>query len=166
MCVGLFSNDSIRSMYKIAGIKGLLEGGSDIRILWPCVKDFLSFDFIKNNPHDFYEIMKHYFESENTYIDELIPFLKSVITIANEENNTFPSVMDSDELRSNVNNLLTKALNSPQGKSVDLLIVLCGIEKRKSIGYKLLNEIEPLLTEDTRILVVHKILIRSIMIVR
>ena len=153
----LFSNDSIRSMYKIAVIKGLLEGGTDIGILWPFVKNFLTFDFIKSNPHDFYEIMKYYFKSENTYIDELIPFLISVITIANGENRTCPSVMSSDELSNNVNRLLTKALNSPQGKSAELLIELCGIEERKSIGYKLLNEIEPLLTEDIRILVVHNI---------
>ncbi len=155
--IRLFSNGTILPMYKIAGIKGLLEGGIDIGLLWPCVKNFLTLDFVKNNPHDFYEIMKHYFESENTYINELIPFLKAVIAIKDGENHAHPSVPDSDELRGNVNSLLTKAINSPQGKSVDLLIKLCGIDKRKTSGYQLLNEIEPSLTEDIKLLVVHKI---------
>lgn len=120
----LFSNNSILPMYKIAGIKGLLEGGIDICLLWPCVKKFLALDFVKNNPHDFYEIVKYYFESENISINELIPFLRSVIAITDGENHAYPSVPGSDELGGNVNSLLTKALNSPQGKSVDLLINL------------------------------------------
>ena len=155
--VRLFSNDSILPMYKIAGVKGLLEGGIDIGLLWPYVKKFLALDFIKNNPHDFYEIMKYYFESENTFINELIPFLRSIVAITDEVYHACPSVPDSDELSTNVNNLLTKALNSPQGKSVDLLIKLCGIDERKSCSYQLLNEMEPSLTEDLKILVVHKI---------
>lgn len=154
---GLFSNATIRQMYKIAGIKGLLEGGMDIGLLWPYVKKFLALDFVKNNPHDFYEILKYYFESENIFINELIPFLRSVIAITDGENHAYPSVPSSDELGENVNSLLTKALNSPQGKSVDLLIKLCGIDERKISAYQLLNEIEPSLTEDLKILVIHKI---------
>lgn len=153
----LFSNNSILPMYKIAGIKGLLKGGIDICLLWPCVKKFLALDFVKNNPHDFYEILKYYFESENIFINELIPFLRSVIAITDGENQAYPSVPSSDELGENVNSLLTKALNSPQGKSVDLLIKLCGIDERKISAYQLLNEIEPSLTEDLKILVIHKI---------
>lgn len=155
--IKMFSNESIQQMYKIAGIKGLLKGGIDIGLLWPCVKNFLTLNFIKSNPHDFYEIMNYYLEKKNSYINELIPFLKSVIAITDGGKNVYPSVTDSDELSDNVNNLFTKALNSPQGKSVDLLIRLCGINEYKSLGYQLLNEIEPSLTEDLRILVVHKI---------
>lgn len=153
----LFVTDSIKMMYKIEGAKGLLEGGMEPSIVWPFAKQFLDVKFVKNNPHDFTDIMRHYFIHDNKIIDEIVPFLRSVAILPEEDSNGYTPTVGSDELEKRVNGKLTKAMNSYQGRSIEILIKLCGIEQRKSFGYKLLNEMEPLITEDTRLLVVHYI---------
>ena len=152
-----FSDDSINLLYKIAGLKGLLDGGVELGLVWPYAKYFMSMEFIKSNPHDFTDIMQHYFKSDNVQIDELVPFLKAVAILPDEDSRICGSIPGRDDLENRVNRLLSKALNSHQGKSVDLLIQLCGIEQRRSYGYQLLNEIGPLITEDVRLLVAHNI---------
>lgn len=154
---GLFTNNSIKVLYKIEGVKGLLDGGMDIDVVWPYAKQFLDVDFVRNNPHDFTDIMQYYFEFDNEHIDEIVLFLKSVAILLEEERQGYNSMQGFDALEKRVNTKLTKALNSCQGKSVELIIKLCGIEQRKNYGYQLINEIEPLISEDTRLLVVHYI---------
>lgn len=152
----LFADDSIKTIYKIAGIKGLLEGGIEIGLAWPYVKQFMNIDFVKSYPHDFKEIIQHYLETENKYIDELAPFLMSVAILPNEDNHRHISLPEADGLKEGANSLLTKALNSYQGICVDLITKLCGIEQRKALGYQLINEIEDRISEDVRLFVVYK----------
>lgn len=153
----LFTDNSIRQIYKVAGIKGLLEGGVDLESIWPYAKHFMAIDFVMSNPHDFTEIMKYYLVSENEHISELVLFLKSIAILPDEEGKMYTSMPGSDELEGRVNSLLTKALNSHQGKCVDLLVNVCSLDKRRAYGYQLLNEIEPYISEDVRLLVIHKI---------
>ena len=153
----LFADDSIRQIYKVAGIKGLLEGGVDIESVWSYVKRFLTVDFVTSAPHEFENIVKYYLELENEHIDELVCFLKSVAILPDIDDKTYTSMPGSNELEGRVNTLLTRALNSHQGKCVDLLINLCGLEQRRAYGYQILNEIEPFISEDIRLLVIHKI---------
>lgn len=153
----MFANESIKQIYRIAGIKGLLEGGVCLDDIWPYVKTFMNNDFVKSYVHDFSSIIQHYLQFDNIHIDELVVFLKSIAILPNEDERLYTSVPGSDELESRVNYQLTKALNSHQGRCVDLLLKLCGIEQRRSLGYKLLKEIEPLISEDLRLLVVYKI---------
>ena len=154
---GLFADGSIRQIYKVAGIKGLLEGGVDIESVWPYAKQFLTVDFVKSDPHDFSDIMKYYLVSENGHLDELALFFKSIAILPDEDDKIYTSMPGSDELEGQVNNLLTKAINSHQGKCVEMLIKLCSLEQRRAYGYQILNEIEPFISEDIRLLVVHKI---------
>ena len=153
----LFTDNSIRQIYKVAGIKGLLEGGVDLGSVWPYAKHFMAIDFVMSNPHDFTEIMKYYLVSENERISELVLFFKSIAILPDEEGKMYTYMPGSDELEGRVNSLLTKALNSHQGKCVDLLVNVCSLDKRRAYGYQLLNEIEPYISEDVRLLVIHKI---------
>lgn len=155
----LFSNTNMDVMYKLAGLKGLLEGGADIITLWSYVKQFMTLDFIRRNPFEFHELMKFYFKSDNVIIDEIIPFLKSAVINTDEDKETNFSVQDSDSQDSKVNHMLSKALNSYQGKCADLIIRLCGIKERKAIGYQLLNGIRNQVTDDIKLLIVHYIFI-------
>ncbi len=151
-----FENESIKIIYKIAGIKGLLEGGIEITLAWSCVKQFVHIEFVKSNPHDFKEIIQHYFNSDNEYLDELVPFLKSAAILPDEDNHKDVSMPGIDELEKGVNSMLTKALNSHQGICVDLITKLCGIEQRKALGYQIINEIESRISEDVRLFAIYK----------
>lgn len=153
---GFFENESIKTIYKIAGIKGLLEGGIEITLAWSCVKQFVHIEFVKSNPHDFKEIIQHYFNSDNEYLDELVPFLKSAVILPDEDNHKDVSMPGIDELEKGVNSMLTKALNSHQGICVDLITKLCGIEQRKALGYQIINEIESRISEDVRLFAIYK----------
>lgn len=152
---GLFRNDNILAMYRIAGLKGLLEGGIELHTTWPYAKQFMMIDFVKSNPHDFFEIMKYYIKNDNVFIDELVPFLMFAVMQKDEGDVSSLCARNPDKFENTVNTMLTKALNSYQGRCAELLVGLCGIESRREYGYALLNGIESRLSKDVRLYIAY-----------
>lgn len=157
----IFDNEDIKLMYRIDGLKGLLHGGIDIDILWPLVQKLLSIEFVLNNYHDFSEIVEHYFIKDNKHIDELIPFMLEIIQLPEDEDMVYHYGIGNDKLSEQANEMLTKAINSPQGIAMKILLKLCCINERREYAYKLLNEIEGTVSDDIRLLVISYIFIKG-----
>lgn len=135
--------DDIKISYKVAGVKGLLKGGVSLDELWPAVKNLISLEYAFDSCHSFTDIIEYYLKHDNEYISDIIITLKTILNIPFIIADKFENATEFENLASH---LLTKAINSPQGCALKLIVQLCGIPERRVEAYSLLSEYVPRLS--------------------
>ena len=135
--------DDIKIIYKVAGIKGLLKGGASLDEIWPIVKNIISIEYAFDSCHSFTDIIEYYLKHDNEYINDIIITLKTILNIPFIIADKFENATEFENLASH---LLTKAINSPQGCALKLIVQLCGIPERRVEAYSLLSEYVPRLS--------------------
>lgn len=153
----IINNDDIRKDYKIAGILGLLRGKIDIEEIWSLARGFVTVDFANNNCHDFGKIIEYYIQTPNSYLNEITELLLNVVDLPCDLKNIYTPKLGNNELSQEVNEHLTRALNSPQGKAIELLLKMCSIPSKKSLVYNYLKEHRNSLSIDIKVLVLYYI---------
>ena len=152
----------IQTLYKVAGIKGLLEGGIDLHSAWCMVKPFITVDYAEEDSYSFGQIVGHYMKVENEYIDTIVPILQSIIvkpfekTIEDE-----PAYGSRHELETKANNLITAAINSKQGKALEALINMSRIPERRKQSYSIISELAQTLDNSLKTLPLHYLYVQG-----
>lgn len=135
--------DDIKISYKVAGVKGLLKGGVSLDEIWPAVKNLISLEYAFDSCHSFTDIIEYYLKHDNEYISDIIITLKTILNIPFIIADKFENATEFENLASH---LLTKAINSPQGCALKLIVQLCGLPERRVEAYSLLSEYVPRLS--------------------
>ena len=134
----LHDNPNIKSMYQEAGLLGLLLGGADKTELAPLFQRYMNVSYIRDNVYTFEQLAMNYTKEENCMIDDLIPILvqtiKQPLLLKNEQEDLqVKSLTDITQHKLNV------AINSFQGRALNILISICALSTRRVQIYNLLN---------------------------
>lgn len=152
----------INSDYLISGIEGLLDGGVDIDEMWPLASRFICTEYASANSFSFGQIAGHYFKTDNKYIDMILPVVVNVMTSPPDERLTdYSNDKSESKLEDIVNNMLTRAINSEQGRALELLIQLALIPKRRKQAYDIITNAIPSLNQCLRTLPVHYLYVKD-----
>ena len=152
----------INSDYLISGIEGLLDGGVDIDEMWPLASRFICTEYASANSFSFGQIAGHYFKTDNKYIDMILPVVVNVMTSPPDERLTdYSNDKSESKLEDIVNNMLTRAINSEQGRALELLIQLALILKRRKQAYDIITNAIPSLNQCLRTLPVHYLYVKD-----
>ena len=125
-------------MYQEAGLLGLLLGGADKTELAPLFQRYMNVSYIRDNVYTFEQLAMNYTKEENCMIDDLIPILvqtiKQPLLLKNEQEDLqVKSLTDITQHKLNV------AINSFQGRALNILISICALSTRRVQIYNLLN---------------------------
>lgn len=152
----------INSDYLISGIEGLLDGGVDIGEMWPLASRFICIEYASANSFSFGQIAGHYFKTDNKYIDMILPVVVDVMALPPGER-LIAYIDDKTEskLEDIVNNMLTRAINSEQGRALELLIQLASIPKRRKQAYEIITNAIPSLNQCLRTLPIHYLYVKD-----
>lgn len=134
----LHDNPNIKSMYQEAGLLGLLLGGADKTELAPLFQRYMNVSYIRDNVYTFEQLAMNYTKEENCMIEDLIPILvqtiKQPLLLKNEQEDLqVKSLTDITQHKLNV------AINSFQGRALNILISICALSTRRVQIYNLLN---------------------------
>ena len=134
----LHDNPNIKSMYQEAGLLGLLLGGAEKTELAPLFQRYMNVSYIRDNVYTFEQLAMNYTKEENCMIDDLIPILvqtiKQPLLLKNEQEDLqVKSLTDITQHKLNV------AINSFQGRALNILISICALSTRRVQIYNLLN---------------------------
>ena len=152
----IFEDNQTQYLYKVNGLLGLLSSGCDIIELIPLFKQFLNIEYIQSNSYDFEQMAKYYTKKENIVLNEMIPILAEVI---NKPFKPQKLNVDSscDQLERRVNNMLTDAINSPQGIVLHILIEIFLVSARRTQIGQLLMSLQAGLSEELKLQVIRVI---------
>ncbi len=147
----------IKLVYIISGIEGLLDGGVGIDEMWPLANSFITTEFASNNPSSFEQIVGHYLRTDNKYIDRIVPVLIEVMNLPLDERLMASIATDGGEekLEDIISIMLSRAVNSKQGRAIELLIQLASIPSRRKQAYEIITNAIPSLNQCLRALPVH-----------
>ena len=152
----------IKIDYLISGIEGLLDGGVDIEEMWPLASRFICTEYASANSFSFGQIASHYFKTDNKYIDMILPVIVDVMDSPPDERlTTYSDDKSESKLEDIVNNMLTRAINSEQGRALELLIQLASIPKRRKQAYDIITNAIPTLNQCLRTLPVHYLYVKD-----
>lgn len=152
----------INSDYLISGIEGLLDGGVDIGEMWPLASRFICTEYASANSFSFGQIAGHYFKTDNRYIDMILPVVVDVMALPpGERLIAYSDDKTESKLEDIVNNMLTRAINSEQGRALELLIQLASIPKRRKQAYEIITNAIPSLNQCLRTLPVHYLYVKD-----
>lgn len=154
--------DDIRPFYIISGIEGLFDAGVSIDEMWPLAKKYISVEYASENSYSFKQITGHYCKSNSLYIDEIVPVIIDVINMPVDER-LLTSKVNEDETKLDniVNNMINRAINSKQGRAIELLIQLTAIPERRQQAYDTLLNLVPSLNESLRTLPMHYLYVKE-----
>jgi hypothetical protein len=143
----------VKDIYKIAGIEGLLAGGDDPLSLWSLAEQYISVEYAKVNSYSFSQIAECYVKSENQHIDDVIKVVEALSIIPFEKNNhPYSSEEDAKDIARRITDLLGQAINSYQGRAIELLIHICALPERRTQAYELIGQLEASFAEPLKIL--------------
>lgn len=151
----LFAREGIARMYKVAGLKGLLDGGADKDEVWPLFKQISTMEFIYTEMHTYKELAAHYLKDENSHTDELVDFLVGIIKLPYEKSAHETYMPDDTEepWHHKATEMLNRGINSPQGIALEIVISLCGIKSRRQQAYGLLTDLCRYIDNDLKAVV-------------
>ena len=137
---GLFAREDISTMYKVAGLKGLLDGGVDIETAWPLFRQLCDVDFVKTDPHTYKELASYFLRHENGHIDELTAFLVELVKLPYGKSDRLGTETSKEEkCEYKATEMLNRGINSPQRIALKAIISLCVIKDRRAPTYSLLT---------------------------
>ncbi len=151
-------DSKVKTKYKLAGLKGLLEGGIKAISLFEQIKGLIS-DFAElNNGIDLTSLLELMIREESTIIDDVIKLILPLIQCPIERTESLNQITENNEdLISETQRLLTNSMNSVQGNALKTLILISRIESRRAQIYRLLLELNPKLSIELKLLVLHNI---------
>lgn len=150
------SMDDIQDMYKIAGIEGLFDGGINPYSLWNLSKRYISEEFAKASPYTFSRIVEYYIKDENECIEEIIELCKTLTISPFSEKSSLVTAEDGKrDMSRRAADMLTKAINSYQGRAAELLVHMCAIPSKRPIVYRFLTESSILMHECVKTVPLH-----------
>ena len=117
----IVSNNDVRPIYKVAGIKGLLAGVEDPLSLWNLAEPYISVEYAKTNSSSFKQIAEYFVKSENPYLDKVIAVAETIAALHSDEHGCFYED-DMKSIERRASKLIERAINSYQGSAVELLI--------------------------------------------
>lgn len=145
------SRPDISDKYKIKGLEGLLAGGIDPYSLWNLAEQYITEEFAKKDCYAFSQIVEYYIKEENKYIDEIMELLKTLaISPFPENNRSFTEEDSKKNMSGRATGMLTKAINSYQGRAAELLVYMCAIPSRRAMVYKFFTDSNISLHESVR----------------
>ena len=154
--------NAIKPDYLVSGIEGLLDGGVDIEEMWPLASRFITTEYAVANSFSFGQIAGHYFKTDNKYIDMILPVVVDVMALSPcERLIAYSDDKTESKLEDIVNNMLTRAINSEQGRALELLIQLASIPKRRKQAYEIITNAIPSLNQCLRTLPVHYLYVKD-----
>ena len=154
--------DDVRPCYLISGIEGLLDGGVSIDEMWPLANKYISTEYASDDSYSFRQIAGHYLKSNNPYIDMIVPIIIDVINQPADERLLSSQVYeDENKLEGVVNNMINRAINSKQGRAIELLIQLTAIPERRRQTYDTFLNLVPSLNESLRTLPMHYLYVKE-----
>ena len=155
--------DDINNVYIVSGIQGLLDGGVDIEVLWPVASRFITTEYASSNHTSFEQIVCHYFKTDNKFIDLILPVITGVLSMPFEKRPVINSISNTDEtkLENIVSDKLSQAINSKQGKALELLIQLASIPCRRKQAYEIISMAIPTMSDSLRMLPVHYLYVKD-----
>lgn len=146
----------IQDMYKIAGLEGLLAGGVNPYSLWNLSKRYISEEFAKANPYTFSQIVEYYIKEENECIEEIMELCKTLtISPFSEKSSLFTAEDGKRDMSRRAADMLTKAINSYQGRAAELLVRTCAIPSRRPIVYRFFTERSILMHDCVKTIPLH-----------
>lgn len=122
----------ISDMYKVAGLEGLLAGGINPNSLWNLAELYITEVFAKLDSYTFSQIVEYYIKEENRHIDGIMQLCKTLTIDSFAENDSL--VIDEDrnmDMSRRASDLLTRGMNSYQGRAAELLVHMCTIPSRR-----------------------------------
>lgn len=147
----LVSNNDVRPIYKVAGIKGLLAGVEDPLSLWNLAEPYISVEYAKINSSSFKQIAEYFVKSENPYLDKVIAVAETIAALPSDEHGCIYED-DTNSVERRASKLIEQAINSYQGRSVELLIQICSLPERKSQIYGILSKLQAGFSESLKTL--------------
>lgn len=147
----LVSNNDVRPIYKIAGIKGLLAGVEDPLYLWNLAEPYISVEYAKTNSSSFKQIAEHFVKSENPYLDKVIEVAETIAALPSDEHSSIYGD-DTKSVVRRASKLIEQAINSYQGSAVELLIQVCSLPERRSQIYGILSNLQAGFSESLKTL--------------
>lgn len=146
----------IQDMYKIAGLEGLLTGGVNPYSLWNLSKRYISEEFAKANPYTFSQIVEYYIKEENECIEEIMELCKTLtISPFSEKSSLFTAEDGKRDMSRRAADMLTKAINSYQGRAAELLVRTCAIPSKRPIVYRFFTERSILMHDCVKTIPLH-----------
>lgn len=134
----LHDNPNIKSMYQEAGLLGLLLGGADKTELAPLFQRYMNVDYLRDNVYTFEQLAMNYTKEENCVIDNLIPILVQAIKQPLLLKD-WQEELEAKSLADIAQHKLNVAINSFQGRALNILISICALSTRRVQIYNLLN---------------------------
>lgn len=146
----------IQDMYKIAGLEGLLAGEVNPYSLWNLSKRYISEEFAKANPYTFSQIVEYYIKEENECIEEIMELCKTLtISPFSEKSSLFTAEDGKRDMSRRAADMLTKAINSYQGRAAELLVRTCAIPSKRPIVYRFFTERSVLMRDCVKTIPLH-----------
>ena len=146
-------NTKINVCYRLSGILGLLKGHCNPVDVFPLFKQIL--DDKTSYSNQIFNIIGLLVKNESWFIDDIIIFLKKVITSTFKESK-YSTDIENHEI-DGTSDLLMSGVNSEQGNAIEALIKICGIKKRQATIYKYLTELYPSLCPELQLVVIYNI---------
>lgn len=153
----LAQRGDIKPCYIISGIEGLLEAGIDYETMWPIASPYLTVEYAAENLYSFEKIAGYFLKTENRFIDQLFPTLRTLMNLPPDESllgSGSKRGSNRDECGGNrygrqlvdvLNEMLSSAVNSKQGYAMRLLCKLAGLpERRKQVYDEFTNALDSL----------------------
>lgn len=129
--------DDISDMYKVAGLEGLFAGGINPNSLWNLAELYITEAFAKSDSYTFSQIVEYYIKEENSHIDVIMELCKTLTIAPFMENDSIIINEDSNkDMGRRATDLLTKGMNSYQGRAAELLVHMCTLPSRRSEVYE------------------------------
>lgn len=154
--IEICSMDDIQDMYKIAGLEGLLAGGVNPYSLWNLSEHYISEEFAKTNPYTFSQIVEYYIKEENECIEEIMELCKTLTISPFSEKNSLVTAEDGKrDMSRRAADMLTKAINSYQGRAAELLVRMCAIPSKRPKVYRFFTESSILMHEYVKTIPLH-----------
>lgn len=150
------SRIDIPDMYKVAGLEGLLSGGVCPDSLWHLAKHYITEEYARQDSYSFGQIAEYYIKEESKRIDVIIKLCKAMaISPFLENKNQFDEEDSLNDISRRATYMLSKGINSYQGRAAELLVHVCAIPSRRSEIYRYFTENSSLLHECVKMIPLH-----------
>lgn len=146
----------IPDMYKVAGLEGLFAGGIDPNSLWSLAESYITEAFAKSDSYTFSQLVEYYIKEGNSHIDRIMELCKNLTISPFMENDSIIIDKDSNmDMGMRATDLLTKGINSYQGRAAELLVHMCTLPSRRSEVYEFFTNCSSTLHECVKIVALY-----------
>lgn len=138
----------IQDIYKVAGLEGLLAGGVSPYSIWQLTKQYVvTEEFAQKDSYSFSQIVEYYIKEDNEYIEEIMKLCEILAISPLPENSSVHEKQEGNDMRTRANDVLTRAINSYQGRAAKILVHICAIPSRRPAVYDFFKSNNSLLHE-------------------